>query len=182
MKNRIRKMLLIACAAVSALLITACGGSGNDAAKTTPQTEDTSDDATAEDDAAEDTSDTDTTGKYATIQEFIDSDMMQQSLQQQMESLEGTGMSMTITGEENKLVYTFTIDDPDLSAAINPADLESSLDSQASTFESVAAILPAAIDVDNPVVVVRYIGSDGTELASREFVPTDDSTTDTATE
>ena len=182
MKNRIRKLLLLTCAAVAALFITACGGSSDDSAASddAAQTEDTADDASGDDAAADDSSDGDITGKYATIQEFIDSDMMQESLQEQMASLEGTGMSMSITGEDNKLIYSFTIDDPDLSAAIDPADLESSLDSQASTFESVAAVLPAAIEVDNPVVVVRYLGSDGTELASREFVPSDDSSADTA--
>lgn len=186
MKNRIRKMLLLVCAATAALLITACGGSSDNAASDdTTQAEDTADDAAAEEDAAaDDSADEAFTGKYASIQEFIDSDMMQESLQQQISSLEGTGMSMTITGEDNKLVYNFTFDDPELSTAIaaDVSQLESSLDSQASTFESVAGILPAAIDVENPVVVVRYLGSDGTELISREFAPSDDSAADTATE
>ena len=117
MKNRIRKLLLLTCAAVAALFITACGGSSDDSAASddAAQTEDTADDASGDDAAADDSSDGDITGKYATIQEFIDSDMMQESLQEQMASLEGTGMSMSITGEDNKLIYSFTIDDPDLS-------------------------------------------------------------------
>ena len=135
-----------------------------------------------DDAAADDTAEDDGTavGKFASIQEFIDSDMMQEELATQMADLEGTGMSMELTAEDNKLIYNFKIDDPDLSAAMDTSALESSLDSQASTFESVAGILPAAIDVENPVVVVRYLDSDGNELASREFAPSDDAAGDAA--
>ena len=181
MKNKIRKMLLLICAMMLAFALTACGGSGNDSdTADDTQTEDNSaagDDTAADDDAAaDDTSEDDgaVTGKYASIQEFIESDMMQEQLATQMSSLEGSGMSMELSAEDNKLIYSFKIDDPDLSAAMDASALESSLDSQASTFESVAGVLPAAIDVENPVVVVRYLDSDGNELASREFAASDD--------
>ena len=186
MKNRLRKLLLLVCAITLTLSLTACGGSGNDS-KSSDDTAKTEEDASAEngaatgDDAsADDTADDAAAGKFASIQEFVESDMMQDELASQMESLEGTGMSMELTAEDNKLVYNFKIDDPDLSAVMDTATLESTLDSQASTFESVAGVLPAAIDVDNPVVVVRYLGSDGNELASREFTPSDDTADDTA--
>lgn len=185
MKNKIRKMLLLTCAVMLAFALTACGGSGNDSnTADDAQTEDDStagDDAAAEDDAsADDTAEDDgtVTGKFASVQEFVESDMMQEELASQMSSLEGSGMSMELTAEDNKLIYNFKIDDPDLSAAMDVSALESSLDSQASTFESVAGILPAAIDVENPVVVVRYLDSDGNELASREFAPSDDTADD----
>ena len=155
MKNKFRKMLLLMCAMTLAFALTACGGSGDD----------------ADDTAA---------GKFASIQEFIDSDMMQKELATQLESLEGTGISMELTAEDNKLIYNFKIDDPDLSAVMDTATLESTLDSQASTFESVAGVLPAAIDIENPVIVVRYLDSDGNELASREFAPSDDTADDAA--
>ena len=186
MKNKFRKLLLLMCAMTLAFALTACGGSGDDADSSddAAQTEeDTSagDDAAAQDDAADDNAADDTAaGKFASIQEFIDSDMMQEELATQLESLEGTGMSMELTAEDNKLIYNFKIDDPDLSAAMDSATLESTLDSQASTFESVAGALPAAIDVENPVIVVRYLDSDGNELVSREFAPSADATADDA--
>lgn len=173
-------MLLFMCAMMTALALTACGGSGDtDTSDDAAQTEadaSAEDDASADDAAADDAAadDTAVTGKFASIQEFIDSDMMQEQLATQTASLEGTGMSMEITGEDNKLIYSFKIDDPELSAVMDTAALESSLDSQASTFESVAGILPTAIDVENPVVVVRYLDSDGNELASREFAASSD--------
>ena len=185
MKNKFRKLLLLMCAMTLAFALTACGGSGDDAdssgdAAQTEEDASAGDDAAAQDDAADDNAADDTAaGKFASIQEFIDSDMMQEELATQLESLEGTGMSMELTAEDNKLIYNFKIDDPDLSAAMDASALESSLDSQASTFESVAGVLPTAIDVDNPVVVVRYLDSDGNELASREFMPSDDTADDT---
>ena len=101
MKNKIRKMLLLTCAVMLAFTLTACGGSGNDS-KTADdaQTEDDStagDDTAAKDDAsADDTAEDDgtVTGKFASVQEFVESDMMQEELASQMSSLEGSGMSM----------------------------------------------------------------------------------------
>ena len=186
MKNKFRKMLLLMCAMTLAFALTACGGSGDDAdtsggAAQTEEDASGGDDAAAEDDtSADDTADDTAAGKFASIQEFIDSDMMQKELATQLESLEGTGSSMELTAEDNKLIYNFKIDDPDLSAVMDTATLESTLDSQASTFESVAGVLPAAIDIENPVIVVRYLDSDGNELASREFAPSDDTADDAA--
>ena len=186
MKNKFRKLLLLMCAMTLAFALTACGGSGDDAdtsggAAQTEEDASGGDDAAAEDDtSADDTADDTAAGKFASIQEFIDSDMMQKELATQLESLEGTGISMELTAEDNKLIYNFKIDDPDLSAAMDSATLESTLDSQASTFESVAGALPAAIDVENPVIVVRYLDSDGNELVSREFAPSADAAADDA--
>ena len=47
--------------------------------------------------------------------------------------------------------------------------LETAMDSQAATFEAAAASLKVSVDVENPVVVVRYTDSQGKELVSREF-------------
>lgn len=176
MKNKIRKTLLLVCAMMMALALTACGGSGNSGnSDNTDDAAQTADDASADDAAADDAADdAAVTGKFASIQEFIDSDIMQEQLQTQMSALEGSGMSMEITGEDNKLIYSFKIDDPDLSAVMDTAALESALESQASTFESVAGILPTAIEVENPVVVVRYLDSDGNELVAREFASSSD--------
>ena len=187
MKNKVRKTLLLVCAMMMALALTACGGSGNSGnSDNTDDAAQTADDASADDAAADDAAaddaaaaddtadDAAVTGKFASIQEFIDSDIMQEQLQTQMSALEGSGMSMEITGEDNKLIYSFKIDDPDLSAVMDTAALESALESQASTFESVAGILPTAIEVENPVVVVRYLDSDGNELVAREFASSSD--------
>lgn len=182
MKNKMRKFLLTICAVTAAFALTACGGSGDKSpAGDTAQTEE--EDADGEDAAAEE-EDASVSGKFASIQEFIDSDIMQDQLAPQVESLADSGMTMELTGEDNRLIYNFIIQDKELSdlLASDPSSLESTLESQASTYSSVAASLTAAVDVEDPVVVVRYTGNDGTELASKEFPADSASSDDSAAE
>ena len=153
--------------------VSACGKSDNDSKKNEPKTEDTAKDdakAAAKDDP-EDNDDAAVTGKFKTLEDFVNSDIMQQQLETQLASLEGSGIALNLTAEDNKLIYNFTIEDADLSAALaaDPSTLESSLQSQASTFESVASSLKAAVEVENPVVVVRYLDNTGAEIVAQEF-------------
>ena len=173
MKNLIRKISLIMCVIMLTFAVSACGKSDNDSKKNEPKTEDTAKDD-AKDDAkadAEDNDDAAVTGKFKTLEDFVNSDIMQQQLETQLASLEGSGIALNLTAEDNKLIYNFTIEDADLSAALaaDPSTLESSLQSQASTFESVASSLKAAVEVENPVVVVRYLDNTGAEIVAQEF-------------
>lgn len=189
MKNKLRKMLLLTCAVMLAFTLTACGGSGNDS-KTADdaQTEDDStagDDTAAKDDASADDTDEDdgtVTGKFASIQDFIDSSIFKDQLESQIAENSDSQVSITFTAEENKLICNYTINDPDIAAVIDKASLESTLESQASSFESVAEILPEAIDVENPIMVVRYLDTDGNELVSKEFTATSNDNTANNTE
>lgn len=167
MKNLIRKISLIMCVIMLTFAVSACGKSDNDSKKNEPKTEDTAKDD-AKDDANDDAA---VTGKFKTLEDFVNSDIMQQQLETQLASLEGSGIALNLTAEDNKLIYNFTIEDADLSAALaaDPSTLESSLQSQASTFESVASSLKAAVEVENPVVVVRYLDNTGAEIVAQEF-------------
>lgn len=181
MKNRIRPFLLTLCAVTASFALTACGGSGDKspAGDTAQNHEDTTD---KEEAAGEEESTV--SGKFASIQEFIESDIMQEQLAAQTESLAESGMTLELTGEGSQLIYNFIIKDKDLSTllASDPGSLESTLESQASTYSSVAASLTEAIDVEDPVVVVRYTGNDGTELFSKEFPASSDAGTDNTDE
>lgn len=173
MKNLIRKISLIMCVIMLTFAVSACGKSDNDSKKNEPKTEDTAKDDAKDDakDYAEDNDDAAVTGKFKTLEDFVNSDIMQQQLETQLASLEGSGIALNLTAEDNKLIYNFTIEDADLSAALaaDPSTLESSLQSQASTFESVASSLKAAVEVENPVVVVRYLDNTGAEIVAQEF-------------
>ena len=95
---------------------------------------------------------------------------MQQQLEAQIASLEGTGISAELVADGDKLVYNFTIEDADVAALMDKATLDSTLESQASTFESIASTLPTAIEnIENPAVVVRYLDPTGAEITSMEF-------------
>ncbi len=108
-------------------------------------------------------------GKFKSLEDFVNSDIMKQQMESQFSSMEGTGLSLELTADGNKLIYNLTIEDPDLSSVMDKSALESYLDSQASTFEAIARALPASVNVENPVVVVRYLDSNGDVIASREF-------------
>lgn len=105
-------------------------------------------------------------GKFSTIDEYVKSD----AVQSQLESIDmtGTGMTMDVYGEDNKLVYEYTYDE-ELDADVAAGLLESQLESSSATFENVAKSLSEAVNVDNPVVVVKYLNPDGSEIYSKEF-------------
>lgn len=106
-------------------------------------------------------------GKYATMQEYVRSAEMQAQIASLQQTMEEQGLNMTITGNGNELIYTYTY--PSEVSDVMGDALETALQAQSSTFESIAETLKLAVDVDNPVVVVRYLSSDGTEICSMEF-------------
>lgn len=165
MKNIIRRTLALLCAVTLAFTLAACSGSKGKKDNGTGATADSGISGGADNDAAT----AETSGKFASIQDFIDSDLFQKHLEPKITDFEKKGLSMSFSSEDSKLIWNFKIDNPNLSNAMNPASLESTLDSQASAFESVADTLTTAVNVDNPIVLVRYLNSEGTELASREF-------------
>ena len=107
-------------------------------------------------------------GKFDTIDGFVNSDIVQSQLDSLKTSAEDSGMNITITGEGNKLIYTFTYGEGTETDGLAEA-LEAALDTQASTFEGVAASLKEAVEVEDPIVVVLYADSEGNEIYSREF-------------
>ncbi len=115
------------------------------------------------------------TGKFASVEEFVNSDLIQSQLETLKSTAEESGTGIDITGEGDKLIYTFTYGDlgelDETAKSTMASALESALDAQADTFTGVAASLKAAVEVENPVVVVRYVTSDGEELYSQEFTP-----------
>ncbi len=107
-------------------------------------------------------------GKYATVDEYVNSDAVQAELATVMEQMEGSGMQMDVYGDGNKLVYAYTYD-VEIDAEQAAPLLEEALAAEADTFEDVAASLKSAVDVENPTVVVTYLNPDGSVIYSAEF-------------
>ncbi|MCI8505228.1 MAG: DUF4854 domain-containing protein [Lachnospiraceae bacterium] len=120
---------------------------------------------TAAETQAESTADS---GKFATVAEFANSEEVQSELAAQKKSLEGSGMDIAITGEDNKLIYTFTYLEMENQEGMAEA-LQQGLEAEKTTFSGVAKSIKLAVDVENPVVVVRYLDSTGAEIYSAEF-------------
>ena len=102
-------------------------------------------------------------GKFASVEDYLANEQVQEQLQPSIDSVKNMGLDLKITGEGNKLIYTYTyatqLDEDGVAE-----QLKEGLNAQASTFEGVASNLKDVINVDNPVVVVTYLNKDGTVL------------------
>ena len=164
------KTMICTTAALLMMSLAACGGSKTEttAAETTTEAAETTEEALVETTKAEDESATIVEGKFASVADFAASDAVQSQLASLKETLASSGMDINITGEDNKLVYTYIY--PEGTDTSNIADtLKSAMASQADTFKNVASSIKAAVEVENPVVVVRYVNADGSEIYSEEF-------------
>lgn len=112
--------------------------------------------------------------QYASIKDYVNDPTFQAEVKKQMAQYEGQGMSMTITGEGDKLVYTYKytdkqLIDEDFSLEDAQAYFDEAVAKQESQFKSLAAQLPVYIDVDDPSVVLRYYDYDDTLIWEKEF-------------
>ncbi|MGO5164287.1 MULTISPECIES: DUF4854 domain-containing protein [unclassified Candidatus Paralachnospira] len=164
------KTMICTTAAVLMMSLAACGGSKTEttkAAETTAEAE-TTEETLAETTETGDTSPTIVEGKFASVAEFAASDAVQSQLSSLKESLSASGMDISISGEDNKLIYTYTYSQ-NVDTSQMADTLKNAMASQADTFKNVASSIKAAVEVENPVVVVRYLNADGSEIYSEEF-------------
>lgn len=106
--------------------------------------------------------------KFDTMEAFIASDVMQSQLKEAKDSVEDGTLTIDIVAEGDKLVYVYTYQQ-DIDVDYAKEALASALDQQAATFENVAKEIKNAVNIENPVVVVRYLTKDGSEIYSQEF-------------
>lgn len=109
-------------------------------------------------------------GKAGSVQDYLDKPEVKSQLDAALSALEGTGMNMTVSGEDNKLIYTYTfetqLDDADGTIS---AGLEEGMKAQESTFKNIAKSLKDEIKVKDPVVVIKYLNADGSEIYTVEY-------------
>ncbi|WP_343249268.1 DUF4854 domain-containing protein [Diplocloster hominis] len=108
--------------------------------------------------------------KFDNLDDFIASDEMQTELETVRESLTGSGMSIDIKADGDKLIYEYTLDQQ-VDATGMAESLEAAMDQQKDAFVQVAEELKKEVKVDNPAVVVKYLNNDGTEIFSKEYAP-----------
>ena len=109
--------------------------------------------------------------KDAALEEYFQTDEMQEMVQEAKDSVEGSGMSIEILAEGNTLIYEYTFEennfnDSELDTVTD--QLVSGLESYASTFEGIASDLNEELKIDNSKVVVRYLYN-GETLAESEY-------------
>ncbi len=180
MKKNLIRLAAAALSAACLLSLSACGGKkdGQSSSSSTPASSAAVSSTVSEPESsvastpASSTAGLTASGKFATVEEFVNSDVMQSQFESMKSALEGdSGVTVDLTGEGNKLVYTFTyadLDDVEDMDALSEA-LEASVEEMASTFQGVATALKDAVEAENPVVAVRYAAPDGTLLLDHEF-------------
>ena len=171
MKKIVLRILSLGLASVLALSMTACSGDNNSSASSAATNSSASSAAASSSAVESDSSEASAgalPGKFATIEEFVNSDIMQEQIDSITSSLKDSGMNIKITGEGDKLVYTYTYETDTTDIEGLAEMLESGMEDQTSVFEGVAAV-KLAVDVESPVVVVRYLDNEGNEIYSREF-------------
>lgn len=185
MKKNLVRLFAAAMGAACVFSFAACGGNSSSKAQSSASSTVVSSEAsvssavpassTAEDvsSAAQDVSSTAGTEGLITIEDFVNSDIMQKELSTMKESMAEDGMDIDVTANGNQLVYTFDYGDlgDDMDADVMSAALEGAMDSMASTFEEVADQLQEAVGSEDVSVLVEFVaGSE--ELYSKEFYPT----------
>ena len=109
--------------------------------------------------------------KYSSVADYVKSDEVQQVLTDTRDMLDGTGMSIDIKADGDKMVYTYKYDGlekADLSDA-QISTLESGVEAEADTFQDTADELKKLVKADSPSVVLEYVDTNGEVIYSREF-------------
>ena len=105
---------------------------------------------------------------YKSMDAFVASDELKAELDKAKASMGNSGFDIAIVAEGNKLVYVYTLQQQVDTEGLGDS-LKEALNGEAATFEGVAASVGKVVDVENPVVVVRYLNKDGSEICSQEF-------------
>ena len=105
---------------------------------------------------------------YASVEEFVASDIVQQQLSDASAQYQDEGLTITASADGDKLVFTYAVSTQIDAASTIPA-LEMELDAKASSFTSVVEKMKEQIATENPSIVLRYVNADGSEILSREF-------------
>ena len=158
-----KKALIAIFALVMVVALAACGASDKNSAPSSTPT------SSANAGAQSASTSSTTPGKVKSIQEFLETPAMKQQLEALSSTTEAGGMKIEITAEDNKLIYSYTYNQQIPNVDTMKSALESATEAQSFTFEAVASSIKQSVNVNDPVVVVRYRNADGSEIFSKEF-------------
>ncbi len=108
-------------------------------------------------------------GKFDTIEDFLNSSIMQAQIKTQQEALKDSGMSVALRADGNSLIYDFTVEDDTVAQTLTEEYLSSYMESQTETFTGIRESITTAVTVENPVVVVNYLDKEGNVIYSHEY-------------
>lgn len=122
------------------------------------------------DDGTDDTDYNEDSNKiYSSIEEYISSNEVQNMVDSMNSNIEE--FEMNIKAEDNALIYEYIYTEPipEENIALVEETLKEAAKNQETVFNSVLDSIKLCVDVDSPVVLLRYYNADGTLLAEIEF-------------
>ena len=165
MRKLTSKLLLVMMVLAMAFSMAACGSEKNDS-KTNDSKE-----SVSNTNSQSGANDQDEKKKYASVADYVKSDEVQYVLNVFETQLEGTGMSLDILAEGDKLVYSYKMDDIEKASLTDEdiTNLGSSVEAESATFQETADQVKKLVDADSPALVIRYLDGNGEEIFSKEF-------------
>ena len=106
--------------------------------------------------------------QYDTLEDFLEGEEMQSLIEEDKSALADSGLSLEVTSRENQLIYTYTYSQM-LEVETAKDILKEGMEAEWDAFQKFADDVKKSVKVENPVVVVRYLNPDGTEIYSETF-------------
>lgn len=161
MRKKLFRVICVASVLTMAMAFTGCG-SVSDSDKNENTKKETSVDK--DNDSSSDK-------EFDTVEEYLNSDEVQSALETLKQSLEGSGMMVEVKAENNTLIYQYKYDNVAMADITDEAKqtLETGLEENKTTFESVAKSLLEETNAENPTVKISYITSDDQIIIEKEY-------------
>ena len=106
--------------------------------------------------------------QYDTPEVFLAGEELQSLIEEDKSALADSGLSLEVTSRENQLIYTYTYSQM-LEVETAKDILKEGMEAEWDAFQKFADDVKKSVKVENPVVVVRYLNPDGTEIYSETF-------------
>lgn len=108
-------------------------------------------------------------GKNPTVQDYLEQPEVKSQIETLCDQMANSGIDVKVTGEDNKLIYTYTFDVQVDDVEQAKSALEAGLASQEATFTNIAKTLKEEVKINDPIVVLEYLNADGSEILVQEF-------------
>lgn len=171
MKKCTSKLLALMLVLIMAFALTACGDKKDASEGSATADVTATDDATATDAAEteEPTKSGSSSSSYSSVEEYVNSPEVQNSLSALETQLKGSGMSIKVSADGNKLIYTYKYENTEKKDGMAES-LEKALSAQDATFQATANQIKSTVKVDSASVVIEYIDSKDEMIYTKEYM------------
>lgn len=106
--------------------------------------------------------------QYSSVSDYLNSDEVKTELSNAQKSLDGSGISVEVTADGDKMVYTYNCENLEKSDELVTA-MESQLSKADATFQSGANQMKEFVDVENGQIEVIYLDKNGETICSKTY-------------